>query len=276
MTVITWANTASRDRKGRHSQPRRRKGKKQLFYFKASSSESRGLRKLKKNGDLFPHPSYNRCKTVLATLLMLNKYRLISLSGDRKLKSPATGNISSRTEGLLTGARKPLGPEEAQNAAGWIPHRLFKGSGLLVIQAGWSPEKQSWGRHSAEKSGWLLAFPHGRVSFLAQESSRSVGQKISQLSKASRHFPGWVPNQDCQSTRAGCYRAVDLYSSLPGPGAFWKEPASVRSLGSSFKFRWYSKDPRSNRCPGGCASPRGEEEMLQRQWLGGRRKLCCF
>lgn len=91
---------------------------------------------MKKNGSLFPYPSYNWRKIVLATLLILNKYWLINLSSDRKLKSPAPGNIFARTGGLLTRARKPLGPGEAQNAAGWRPHRLFKVSDLVVIQAG--------------------------------------------------------------------------------------------------------------------------------------------
>lgn len=184
-----------------------------------SQSESRGLRKLKNNGNLFPYPSYNRRKTVLATLLILNKYWPINLSSDRKLKSPTTGNTFSRTEGLLTRARKLLGPGEAEKAAGWRPHSLFKGSDFLVIQTGRSSEKQSWERQPAEKkTGWLLAFLHGRVSFLAQESSRSVGQKISQLSKASLHFPGEVPNRKCQSGRAGAALQLILTPACLGLG----------------------------------------------------------
>lgn len=65
---------------------------------------------MKTSGDLFPYSSCNQCKIVLATSEA--QYVLSSsdvLSGDRKLKSPATGSIFSRAKGLLTKARKPLG-----------------------------------------------------------------------------------------------------------------------------------------------------------------------
>ena len=105
---------------------------------------------------------------------------------------------------------------------------------LLVIEAGWSSIKQSWARQSVEKkTGWLSAFLQGRVSFLAQESSRSVRQKISRLSKPSLYSPGSAPNQKRQSIRAGGGKTADIPPLLPVPGTLWREPTSTGSLGTS-------------------------------------------
>ena len=98
VTAITLANTANRDRHGRHSPPRRRKEKAGYFTAKPGSQNQEGWKHEKKN--IIPCPLYNQHKMVLAVSSVLNKCFLVNSSNYRTSSLPLLEVYSQGQKGF--------------------------------------------------------------------------------------------------------------------------------------------------------------------------------
>lgn len=179
----------------------------------------------------------------MATLELLNKHRLIIWSNDRSWR-PTPGSTYSRDR-LVTVARKPLGPSEAEPATAWLPHAGFQSS-VFISHLGWQTVQRSRDR----RARWLKERHQAycslgeKGSFPTLESSRCEWLGISQLSKLFLLFPGQAPNQKCQSEAAPYWSIALIHLWLLGLGILGRTYFHG-AVASSFRSKLSHKDLRA-------------------------------